>query len=54
MNSSDRNNALFGFKQGKELGDYLKELMDVVLERPEMNTRDILLGLAHDKISLLS
>jgi len=43
-----------GFKQGKELGDLLKELMDVVLEHPEMNTRDILLGLAHDKISLLS
>jgi tRNA nucleotidyltransferase (CCA-adding enzyme) len=43
-----------GFKQGKELGNLLKELMDVVLEHPEMNTRDILLGLAHDKISLLS
>jgi tRNA nucleotidyltransferase (CCA-adding enzyme) len=43
-----------GFKQGKELGDLLKELMDVALEHPEMNTRDILLSLAHDKISLLS
>lgn len=43
-----------GFKQGKWLGDFLKELMDVVIEHPEMNTKDILLGLAHDKISFLS
>lgn len=43
-----------GFKQGKELGNCLKELMDIVLDNPEMNTKDILLGLAKDKISILS
>jgi len=43
-----------GYKQGKEMGILLKELMEMVLEHPEANTKDILLGLAHDKISFLS
>jgi putative nucleotidyltransferase with HDIG domain len=35
-----------GFEQGSELGKMLKYLLDVVLERPEFNTREQLLELA--------
>lgn len=35
-----------GMKPGKELGNVLKELLDIVLSNPEQNRKDILLNLA--------
>ena len=32
-----------GFKPGKELGDILKMLLEIVIEQPELNRREILL-----------
>lgn len=39
-----------GIKQGKEIGLILYELLDAVLENPELNDRETLLNLASDKI----
>lgn len=33
-----------GMKPGKEIGEKLRELLEMVIERPEMNKREILLG----------
>lgn len=32
-----------GFKPGKELGEYLNKLLEMVIEQPELNKREILL-----------
>jgi tRNA nucleotidyltransferase (CCA-adding enzyme) len=37
-----------GFKQGRILGDCLKDLLDLVMEHPKMNDRDTLLDCAKD------
>jgi tRNA nucleotidyltransferase (CCA-adding enzyme) len=39
-----------GFPQGKQLGDSLNKLLDIVLEQPELNERDILLELVRKMI----
>jgi tRNA nucleotidyltransferase (CCA-adding enzyme) len=39
-----------GFKPGKEIGVVLKDLLEKVMERPEMNNRDKLLELAKNKL----
>jgi len=33
----------FGYKEGKELGDALKKLLEIVIERPELNKKENLL-----------
>lgn len=38
-----------GMKPGKELGETLKELLELVLEHPEYNTREYLCGMVRDK-----
>jgi tRNA nucleotidyltransferase (CCA-adding enzyme) len=40
-----------GFKPGKELGIVLKDLLEKVMERPEINNRETLLNLAKNKLS---
>lgn len=39
-----------GFKPGKEIGIILKDLLEKVMERPEMNNKDKLLELAKNKL----
>ena len=35
-----------GFREGKELGDMLKSLLDMVINDPELNNRELLLDMA--------
>ncbi len=37
-----------GIRQGKEIGSTLSKLLDIVLENPELNTRDVLLETAKE------
>lgn len=39
-----------GYKPGKEIGFVLKELLEKVMERPELNTRDRLLDITENKL----
>jgi tRNA nucleotidyltransferase (CCA-adding enzyme) len=39
-----------GYKPGKEIGFILKELLEKVMERPDLNTRDKLLDIASNKL----
>ncbi len=41
-----------GFKPSKELGNCLNNLLDMVIENPELNDKEILLGLAGKQITL--
>jgi tRNA nucleotidyltransferase (CCA-adding enzyme) len=41
-----------GFKQGKIIGDTLVKLLDMVMENPEMNTKEILIEMAINKIKI--
>jgi tRNA nucleotidyltransferase (CCA-adding enzyme) len=41
-----------GYKEGKEMGLVLKELLNLVLEKPALNQREILLTRVKEKISL--
>jgi tRNA nucleotidyltransferase (CCA-adding enzyme) len=40
-----------GFKPGKDIGIVLKDLLEKVMERPEMNTREKLMELAKNKLA---
>ena len=40
-----------GMKPGKELGDKLAELLEVVLDNPELNTKEYLLSCVRDRIN---
>ena len=41
-----------GMKPGPELGEMLKILLDKVLDDPELNEKDVLIGLAKARISI--
>lgn len=47
VNGSDLLNA--GFEKGKQMGEILNGLLEIVLEEPEKNQKDILLALAKEK-----
>lgn len=40
-----------GIPQGKKIGNLLKELMDLVLDKPELNQKDLLMNYIQDKKS---
>ena len=40
-----------GIKEGPQIGIILKKLLEQVIERPEINSRDILLGCVKDIMS---
>jgi tRNA nucleotidyltransferase (CCA-adding enzyme) len=40
-----------GFRPGKEIGVLLKELLDLVLEKPELNTKEDLMQIVKNKKS---
>jgi tRNA nucleotidyltransferase (CCA-adding enzyme) len=48
INGNDLMNI--GFKQGVELGECLKYLLEIVIEFPDYNTREKLLEIAKDKL----
>jgi tRNA nucleotidyltransferase (CCA-adding enzyme) len=45
---SGKDLILLGMEPGKEIGEKLTELLERVLEQPELNKREILLGLIRE------
>ncbi|HMO02249.1 MAG TPA: CCA tRNA nucleotidyltransferase [Oligoflexia bacterium] len=43
-----------GFKQGRELGSCLKELKELVLDQPELNTKESLIKIAKEKLDQIT
>jgi tRNA nucleotidyltransferase (CCA-adding enzyme) len=39
-----------GYKPSKEMGSCLNELLEIVLEKPELNTKEVLLKIAKVKL----